>query len=129
MDSHEIHTRASVVRFDDALGIVRLTVVQGSDETLADAQASVRAVLDVGAGHRPPLLVDMRGIKTQTREARQYYTGPQAERATRAAALLVQSRLSAVIATFFIGMNRMSVPLRIFTDENEALTWLQSFIE
>jgi hypothetical protein len=32
-----------------------------------------------------------------------------------------------MMANFFIGMRRMPVPMQMFTDEAEALTWLQGF--
>ena len=57
-------TRTSLVRLDPLYDIVRLTVLPGVEETLADAQENTRAALIVGAGRRLPLLVDIRRMKS-----------------------------------------------------------------
>ena len=50
-------------------------------------------------------------------------------RARVAIALLVGSPLSRVIGNFFVGLNRSTFPLRLFTSEEEAIAWLRTFLE
>ena len=76
-----------------------------------------------------PVLIDLRAGKSQDRDARQYYSSPEVTQETRAAALLVASRLSMVLARFFITLAKPSIPTRMFTDEAEALAWLKGFVE
>ena len=43
----------------------------------------------------------------------------------RAIALLAESPVTRMMANFFIGMRRMPVPIQMFTDRSEAVSWLQ----
>lgn len=72
------------------------------------------------------ILVDMRSIGALTRGAREVYGGPHVER-NRAAALVVGSVTSRVVANFFLGLNKPKAPVRMFTDISAALTWLGEF--
>ena len=40
--------------------------------------------------------------------------------------LLASSPVTRMIANFFIGMGQVPMPMRMFTDETEALRWLRS---
>ena len=128
MEPKEIRTRVAVVRLGED-GIIRQTIAAGVQEMLADAQENVQATVLLCPGGRTPVLVDLRGIKSQEREARLYYNSPIAIRASNAVALLVGSRVSMLIANFFIAItaNNSSRPTRLFTDEAEAVKWLREF--
>ena len=73
------------------------------------------------------MLIDMRLIKSISREARVYYANERTASIQRATALLINSPVSRVIANFFMGLNRPLSPTRMFTDEAEAIRWLQTF--
>ena len=128
MVQNEIRTRIAVVRLGED-GIIRQTVAAGAEETLADAQASIQAAMSLSGGRRSPVLVDLRGIKSQEREARIYYNSPVAVRVSNAIALLVGSRTSMLIANFFITItaNSSGRPTKLFTEEAEAIKWLKEF--
>ena len=107
-------------------GIVRAVVNELAEPTLGDAKAVVAAVKLVGGGQRHPLLVDLRKTsKTSGREARQYYASPEAGRYIQTAAMLIESGIAKMMANFFIRFNRPAYPIRMFTDEHEALSWLK----
>lgn len=44
-------------------------------------------------------------------------------------ALLIGSPVSRMIGNFFLGINRLRVPVRLFSDEAEALEWLKRYLE
>lgn len=127
MEASEVQTRTGMHRLG-ADGIIRITIHPHTEETLADAQESVRAGAVLGRGQRRPLLVDIRAMKAQEREARIYYSGPEAAQVASAMALLSGSRVSALIANFFITVTKNSIPTKLFTDETEALMWLKGFL-
>jgi hypothetical protein len=112
----------------DADGIIRSTVLPGTEETLADAQENIRTCALLGGGQRRPIVVDMRGVKAQAREARLYYSGPETAQVISAIALITGSRVSALIANFFITVSKNTIPTKLFTDETEALLWLKGFL-
>ena len=89
---------------------------------MAEAQGATAAVEALGHGS-VPILVDMRRMSKIDRQAREYFTKAPG---VTAVALLVGSAVSKMIANFVIGMQRMPIPIRMFTDESEALAWLDA---
>jgi hypothetical protein len=96
--------------------------------TLDDARANVALCLQRNAGRRRPLLVDLREAKSQTAEARAYLAGPEGLAVSQAVGLLIGSPVSRVLGNFYLGLNKPSIPTRLFTSDEEALAWLRSFL-
>jgi SpoIIAA-like len=128
METQVITTRAANVWLGTD-GIMRIISLPGTGQTLDDAQELVAAVKHLSAGTSRPLMVDMREMKSQSRDARHYYTGSEAAGTIRAAALVIGSPLSRVIANFAMGFNQIHVPTKLFTSEEDALAWLQGFVK
>lgn len=91
---------------------------------LADAQQNVAAIFDLAGQRRTRVLVDMRGVRSQSREARLYFAGQEAERVTAAVALLIGSPVSRVLANFFMHITPQRIPTALFTNEAAAVRWL-----
>jgi hypothetical protein len=122
--SDELTTR--VCRFVlDERGFVRATIENGAEMTLEDAREALEATERIAVGKRRPVLVDLRGIKAQTREARQFFVGEEAARVSAAVALLVGSPVSRVVGNFFLRLNVQRTPTELFTNEQQAITWLE----
>jgi hypothetical protein len=109
-------------------GIVRAIVPPGAEDTLAKAKDSLKRIAKTGRGIPRPVLVDIRWIKSATLEARRFWGSDALKGVVTATALLVASPVSRVMGNFYIGINRMRVPTRMFTDEPEALEWLKGFL-
>ena len=107
----------------EATGIVRLRWIPGLRITGSLAAAAMAAVDQLNAGCRRPLLVEMHGTETPTREARRRFS----ERcsATRIA-LLGASAVDRVRASLAPEPGRVGypVPTRFFTSETTAVEWL-----
>jgi hypothetical protein len=107
----------------EATGIVRLRWIPGLRITGALAAAAMAAVDQLNAGCSRPLLVEMHGTETPTREARRLFS----ERcsATRIA-LLGASAVDRVRASLAPEPGRVGypVPTRFFTSETTAVEWL-----
>jgi|SRR6185436_11902967 len=110
-------------------GIVQGVALPKSYQTLEDAQVNAAALTRVGLGEPRPWLIDIRLGQGVDRQARVYYSSEAVVRFTRAmaVALLIGSPVSRVVANFFIGLNKMLVPTRLFTSEDEAVVWLKTF--
>ncbi len=91
---------------------------------LADAVENVAMMFEVGARQRSRVLVDMRQIHSQSREARLYFGGAESQAATLAVAILIGSPVSRVIANFFLRVSQQRLPTALFTDQNAAIKWL-----
>ena len=59
-------------------------------------------------------------------EAREYYSSHPP--ITPATAMVTPSFVSKIVGNFFINFHKMQVPTRIFTQEDEAIDWLKSYI-
>lgn len=107
----------------EATGIVRLRWIPGLRITGSLAAAAMAAVDQLNAGCSRPLLVEMHGTETPTREARRRFS----ERcsATRIA-LLGASAVDRVRASLAPEPGRVGypVPTRFFTSETTAVEWL-----
>lgn len=96
----------------------------GCEMALAEAKENIAATFELAGRRQIGVLVDMRGVRSQTREARQYFAGHEAEQVTRAVALLIGSPVSRVLANFYLRLRTPRIPTALFTNEDEAIAWL-----
>jgi len=128
MTTKPVTTRTAKIwlRADGVIQVVTLPNVQ---EGLEDAKENIVVIAGFASEKRRPVLVDIRAALGLDREVRVYYSSAEGVKADTALALLVESPFSRVLANFFIGLNKMPVPTRLFTSEDEAVAWLRNFIE
>lgn len=108
----------------DERGFVRARLDRGAVIELGDAREAIQATWAV-AGERPrPVLVDMRELASETREARLYFVSDEASKRYSAVAILVSSPVSRVIGAFFLRLTEHRAPTRLFSSESEAVAWL-----
>jgi hypothetical protein len=107
-------------------GIVETRPLPGfkGAEGLEQAKATIAAVEEISGGTRRPVLSFITDARI-TREARKYYSSVAV---AAASAIMVRSPLQRVIANFLMGLNRLRVPTRVFTDEAEAVEWLRQYL-
>jgi hypothetical protein len=107
----------------EATGIVRLRWIPGSRITASMAGAAMAAVDELNGGCDRPLLVEMAGTDTPTRDARKLFSVRCS--ATRIA-LLGASAVDRVRASLAPEPGRVGypVPTRFFTSESIAVAWL-----
>lgn len=108
--------------------ICRNTVKKNAEIGLKEAVAATEAVVEIFNGEIAPILVDIRQIRSISREAREHFTMKNRKPNVSAIGLLVKSPLSSLIGNFFLGINKSSVPTRIFTSEKKATEWLRKFL-
>ncbi len=76
-----------------------------------------------------PMLLNGIGIKGIDKEARDFFSEPSGSEGLTATALLVKSRLDTFFANFLIKVNisKSNIPIKLFTDKQEALNWLEQY--
>jgi len=89
-----------------------------------DAQEKIRGAL---GREMTRVLIDMREMKSITREAREYFANERTCSIQRATALLIKSKVTRVMANFFMGLNKPITPTRMFTESEDAVQWLKKF--
>ncbi len=105
----------------DEAGFVRLSWAPGLKISDDMAREAVRGLAVVCDGRRLAMLVDMTGTAVLTRGARVVFA--EKSSASRIA-LLGRSSVDRVIANFALGVSKVPVPTRFFTDEPLAIAWL-----
>jgi hypothetical protein len=101
--------------------LVRIEFLSGAELTADDAQEVCDAVDVVTGGRALPALVDVRPIRSVSRQARVVF----GEFQRSAAATIVDSPLSRTVANFYVALSRPEYPIRLFDDEAAALVWLR----
>lgn len=91
---------------------------------LADAKENIVAIYELAGRERTLVLVDTRGVRWQSREARDYFVSENAAQATKAVALVVGSPISRVLGSFFMRFEKHRFPTALFDDEAKAIHWL-----
>lgn len=109
-------------------GIARTKVKKGAEVTIDHARENSVAVNSLFTGKKYPLLIDARGIKSMTRDARNQFSTKGRETNVLAFAIVIGSPLSRVIGNFFMGINKPAVPTKLFDNEIEAEKWLKPYI-
>jgi hypothetical protein len=122
----EIETQSAFIRSEpDAFVRVEAKAVH---HELDDAKEVVDHLLEIHArGDRKlRVTVDMRAVRSLSRDARLHYQTPALAAVTAATAMVIDSGLSRVIGNFVIGLNRSDMLIKLFTDEQEARSWLEA---
>ncbi|OFY92100.1 MAG: hypothetical protein A3K10_03710 [Bacteroidetes bacterium RIFCSPLOWO2_12_FULL_31_6] len=94
---------------------------------LTDAMENTSAVKELSEGKVYPMLVNLKEIKSITKEARDHFAMQNRTPGVNAMALLIKSPSSTIIGNFFLGLHKSSVPAKLFTNEEKAITWLKQF--
>ena len=106
-------------------GYIYTRVKPGSEIQLQDAKDNTAAVIKVSGDSNFPILVDLREIKSISKEARDHFSMRGRKPHVTAIAMLVKSPVSRIIGNFFLGLNRPTVPTRLFNQEKEAILWMK----
>lgn len=117
----ETRTSTYILRDD---GIIVQSIHGGHKQTLADAKENIAAFTALADGKKHPVLVDGRASFSSEPGVREYYAGPEALAPSLAVAMLVGSMATRILFNIFMTVNTPKVPIRMFTDEVEAVAWL-----
>ncbi|MCH8317012.1 MAG: STAS/SEC14 domain-containing protein [Bacteroidetes bacterium] len=109
-------------------GIIHCTYKKGSKEDLETSKENVEAIRKVAGYQKRPLLVDIRGNVSQTKESRDYFSSDEVANYFSTVALIIDGSISKVIGNFYMDINKPKTPTRLFTSEKEAMKWLKSFV-
>ncbi|MFA5296960.1 MAG: hypothetical protein WC389_01990 [Lutibacter sp.] len=73
-----------------------------------------------------PIFCDIRGVVDFDKAARDYLAHSGSV-LTKAVGFLVHQKVSQTIATFYVKINKPSVPTQLFEDQNAALAFLSNY--
>lgn len=109
-------------------GIARTQVKPNVDISLEFALANTMAVTSFYKDKKFPILIDSRGIKSMSYEARKHFSVRGRDTKTNAFGIIIGSNISRVLGNFYLGVNKPAVPTKLFDNEVEAVAWLTQFV-
>jgi hypothetical protein len=107
--------------------IVEIRPIPGWSGTpsLANAKKDMECLKILSDGKRYPSLCYLPDV-ILSREIRSYFADH--EPLSVASALIVKNPFQRILGNFFIGINKVQVPVKLFADETEARAWLRGFL-
>ncbi len=110
-------------------GLLRYEARAGHEQSLADAQESMRVFAQLAAGQRRPVVMTIIGVKSLSRGARALYTGEEAARTFAAAAIVVaHSTLARALFNFIMTVSKPAFPSRVFDTVEDAVAWARGYL-
>ncbi len=103
-------------------GIARTQTKEGAVIEIDNAIENSKIVNDLAEPFYS-LIVDSRAMKSMTKEAREHFTLKGRKSNVCSIAIIADSALSRMIANFFLGVSKPEVPVRIFSNEQNAIEW------
>lgn len=104
--------------------IYRLNIHEDVDVELQDAVELVEIGTELTKNLHVGALVDASRNFSITNEARKYFAEKTASQQFRAVAIITNSLAQRLIVNFYININRPNVPTKMFSNETDALEWL-----
>jgi hypothetical protein len=106
-------------------GIIAQRIRSTKTQSLADARENTAAFVELAAGEKRPLLVDLRVKFATDPGVREYYAGPEATAMVCSIAMVIDSTAGRLLGNFFLALQAPNVPTRMFAEEAAALDWLE----
>lgn len=115
------------VRIDLELGIL-IAKWKSSFVDLNIAQQAVVNRLEATDFIPYPMVIDIKSIKSITKQSRDFLASEKGCEGIIAAAFLIDSSLGRILGNFFIQINKPLKPTKIFTNEIKAKKWLAKYV-
>ena len=112
----------------DENDIVHMTIDYENILTLDDIKDLHAAAEKISGGLMVVVFIKRKNsneYKGISREARIYAAGKEATKIFKAVAVLIANPVIRMAANFFIRVSKPPYPIRMFTSESEAISWLK----
>lgn len=127
MDNQVFYTPIAKVWIDkDNIGNV--TILPDAAITLESARKHCEICTKASNGKSMAVIFDTRNARYVEKKARDYFSSLKVTDITKAAAVIVRLPVSRIIGNFFMGFNKPSFPVKLFTSESNAHEWLKKYV-
>ncbi len=109
-------------------GIMRVEYPRDCCLTLEDVQELNRRHREISVRRRP-LLNYAESVAAAEYEAQQFASSQEVVEVVSALAIIVKSFFTRAMADIFMRFSRPPYPTRVFTNETDALAWLETYRE
>jgi hypothetical protein len=117
-------TASSVYSFAEP-GIVEQCLLPGAKQTVAAARENVAMFLELAGSRGAACLVDLREGGAAEPGVNDVYADETLMRRVHGLAIVTGSLVSQMVGNLYFALQRPRVPMRLFTDRGDALSWLR----
>lgn len=121
---NSIITRTAKISFDKEEGILYIELFSGNEIGLEDSISHNEATQKLTNGAWHCAFVKALGNVDISSEARKFGSNPEIQKSLIAQAVLVNSLATRIAGNFYIRFNKPPKPTRIFTNAEDAMSWL-----
>ena len=109
-------------------GVLSVRIRTNAAQSITNAKENLAAALELGAGQRRPLLVDISEALPLDAEVRHYYSGQVLVDGFTAMALVIHaSPFGRMMGNIYFRVARPGIPTRLFTETAHARAWLMTY--
>jgi len=120
----EIRLKKSLLYRDEKTGILVQRVGSGAFLEAEDSREWIESAYKLQGSQPLYFLADMRGLRGQSKEARRIAGDKDPRLKIYGGAGLINNGASKILGNFMLSLNKISHPIRLFTNEEEAFKWL-----
>ena len=115
--------------WEDQNGIIHIVMKEKFVINEEDAKEHIATCLKIANNQRRKILYDISKISNLTNAGLKRFMDPQISSLTIATAVIVglRSPLVSMAISFMLKLDREPFPIKIFTNEKEAMVWLEEF--
>ena len=106
-------------------GILYLISRPGPPQSVEDARENLAIARKLAGGTRVPILLDIRNTGTLSRDARAVYVGQDGVNTVSGLAIVADNAFSRVVGSIFIRLAKTKYPVKLFGDDESAISWLE----
>jgi hypothetical protein len=110
-------------------GILHIHLKDHADINLNDAVATVVEMGKLSHGKKMPVFIDAGEFCTVDNEVRIFSASEESNIYTLADAIAYNNLGQKLIANFYLNQNHPRVPTKVFSEKEEAIKWLKTFIK
>ena len=125
--TNKITTQTAIITYNNISRILRIEILPDSEIEIADALQNYEATKILTKKDKYLVLVDGRVSLSVSKEAKAFAAQSKNDGRT-ATALLFTSTANKLIGNFYIKVNKPTVPTKIFSSEQKAIEWLETFL-
>lgn len=123
-----IELKKSTVSLSDE-GILYIHLKAGCEIELSDAILILEAMGKLGGGKKFPVFIDAGEFTSIDKEVRVFSANAENNIYTLADAIAYYSLAQKLIADFYVTHNKPAVPTKIFSNKEDAVLWLKTFLK
>jgi hypothetical protein len=109
--------------------IIHIHLKAGSNIELSDALLILEAMGKIGDGKKYPVLIDAGEFTSVDKEVRIFSASEASNVYTLADAIAYCNLAQKLLSEFYIKNNHPAVPTKSFSEKEEAITWLKTFVK